>query len=108
MGQHKIKNKRPKKKVKKANPRLLFLFLVIFAVWIGLSVSDYRLVCHEFEKPKYAYPVKTQDDGGSGTYVGLGYSFEIEGNFMPEDEKPGVTEAKFYLMGIKLKEAVRE
>ena len=53
-------------------------------------------------------PAETADDGGSGTYKGLGYSFDIEGNFMPEDEFPGVTKARFYLLGKMLKEAIRD
>ena len=39
------------------------------------------------------------DDGGSGLYKGLGYSVYIEGNFMPEDEFPGITKSTFKLFG---------
>ena len=40
-------------------------------------------------------------DGGSGTYVGLGYSFDIEGNFVSEskDLLKGVTSYRGYLFG---------
>ena len=38
-------------------------------------------------------------DGGSGKYVGLGYSFYIEGNFMPEEKNQGVTSYRGYVFG---------
>ena len=48
------------------------------------------------------------DDGSSGIYNGLGYSFDIKGNFMPEDEFPGVTHADFYLLGRHIKGVIRD
>jgi hypothetical protein len=43
-----------------------------------------------------------------GTYQGLGYSFEIKGNFMPEDEFPGVTHYKYYLFVNFIQERLRD
>ena len=45
---------------------------------------------------------------GSGKYIGLGYSFDIKGNFMPEDEFPGVTKWTYYLFGIELQTQIRD
>ena len=45
---------------------------------------------------------------GAPEYKGVGYSFDINGSFMPEDEQPGVTHADFYLLGRHIKEAIRD
>ena len=34
----------------------------------------------------------------AGKYAGLGYSFYIEGNFMPEEKNQGVTSYRGYIM----------
>ena len=47
-------------------------------------------------------------DEGSGHYVGLGYSFDIEGNFMPDDEYPGVTKYTYYILGQEISKEARE
>ena len=49
-------------------------------------------------------------DGGSGTYVGLGYSFDIEGNFVSEskDLLKGVTSYRGYLFGNEVARGFRE
>ncbi len=82
--------------------------IIIILIWGGITIFDYRRVCHNFERPVFAVPAETADDGGSGIYKGLGYAFDIEGNFMPEDEFPGVTQARFYLFGKMIEESVRD
>lgn len=84
------------------------VIIILVVIWCVITVIDYRRVCHSFEKPIFSIGTETQDDGGSGIYKGLGYSFDIKGNFMPEDELQGVTNAKFYLFGNMLKESVRD
>lgn len=76
--------------------------------WSVIIAVDYRRVCHNFERPIFAIPKITQDDGGSGIYKGLGYYFDIKGNFMPDDEFPGVTHAIFFLFGKQVKELSRD
>jgi hypothetical protein len=88
--------------------RILAILLTIVLLWAAVVLSEYRQVCHNFNRPNFTIPIRTVDDGGSGVYAGLGYSFVIKGNFMPEDEFPGVTQAKFYMFGKLAKEAVRE
>ena len=58
-----------------------------------MSVVDFVLV-HNYRKPLFYVGVDLADDGGSGRYVGLGYSFEIEGNFMPDTETPATEDKK--------------
>lgn len=82
--------------------------LVIFAMlWLGIGVSDYARVS-DFEKPVFCIPTQTADDGGSGTYRGLGYRYEIEGNFMPEEEYPGVTRYEMYVFGRQVRIGCRD
>lgn len=62
----------------------------------------------KFEKPLFSYNTETQDDGGSGFYYGLGYSYHIEGNFMPLDEFPGVTQHQLFLFGREISSGIRD
>ena len=88
---------------------LIVLRAVVCAVvlWLAVGIVDYYRL-HRFEKPIFCIGTNLFDDGGSGKYVGLGYSFDIEGNFMPEDEFPGVTKWTFYLFGFEMETQVRE
>lgn len=81
------------------------MVVCIIALWLIVGIVDFVLV-HNYRKPLFCIGVNLADDGGSGRYVGLGYSFEIEGNFMPdtetpatEDRKPKVTSYRGYLFG---------
>ncbi|MCM1105049.1 MAG: hypothetical protein NC409_13195 [Clostridium sp.] len=80
--------------------KLCLAVVILTVIWAVVGVIDFSRV-HRFEKPIFCIGTETADDGGSGRYVGLGYSFDIKGNFMPEDELPGVTEYSAYLFGCK-------
>ena len=68
-----------------------------------------KLIFYRYkEKPIFCVGAELADDGSSGRYIGLGYSFDIEGNFMPEDEFPGVTKWTFFLFGIEVQSKIRE
>lgn len=86
--------------------RILLIFLVL-SLWLCIGIIDFVRV-HRFERPLFCIGAQTADDGGSGNYIGLGYSFYIEGNFMPEDEFPGVTYWKYYLFGIEAQTGRRD
>lgn len=86
----------------------IIVFCVLIVLW-GITIGvDYRTTMHGFEKPIFAAAKKTADDGGSGIYQGIGYSIEVEGDFMPEDEFPGVTYARFTLFGKEIKTSLRD
>ncbi len=87
--------------------KIFLIAVILAAIWTLAGVVDFSRV-HSFEKPIFSVGVETADDGGSGHYVGLGYSFDIEGNFMPEDELQGVTEYSFYLFGFKAASVIRD
>ncbi len=87
--------------------RLFLIFIFLFLIWFACAATDLIRV-HGFEKPIFARPTVTADDGGSGTYKGLGWRIELEGNFMPEDELPGVTAFEYYLFNDLILAAVRD
>lgn len=80
--------------------------LIILCLLCTLAVTDFSRVSG-FEKPVFCLP-KTADDGGSGIYYGLFYRFEIRGNFLPEDEFPGVTHYRAYLFGKEIAAGIRD
>ena len=80
--------------------KMIVIGIVCFvALWIIAGVTDFALV-YNFKRPICSIIVDpTYDDGGSGHYVGLGYSFDIEGNFVTEDGHRGVTSYRGYILG---------
>ncbi len=80
---------------------------LILSIWLAVGIIDFCRV-HSFEQPIFCIGTELYQDGGSGHYVGLGYSFDIKGNFMPEDELKGVTEYNYYIFGIRVQSAIRD
>lgn len=87
--------------------RLFLCFLFLFLLWFAMAATD-LLRLKSFEMPIFARPAATYDDGGSGTYTGLGWRIELEGNFMPEEELPGVTKFEYYLFDDLILAAIRD
>lgn len=83
------------------------ILTVIILLWAVIGFVDYSRL-HGFEKPLFCIATNIADDGGSGHYVGLGYSFDIKGNFMPEDEFPGVTKWTYYILGMEIQTSIRD
>lgn len=75
----------------------MIIILGVIALWLCIGITDFALVTN-YEKPLFCIGVDLADDGGSGKYAGLGYSFYIEGNFMPEEEEPGITSYRGYIL----------
>ncbi len=86
------------------------IVVILSLTAILFAFMDYKKTIHDFEKPMFAQlnTSTAKKDFGSGKYYGIGYSIDIKGNFMPEDELEGVTHAKFYLFGIELKSVIRD
>lgn len=80
--------------------KVLKIAAIVLAVWVMLTAVDLGAVALLRRKPVLAFPTVTSDGGGSGVYCGMGYAFYIDGNFMPEDENPGVREYVLYLFGL--------
>lgn len=87
--------------------KLFLIFIFCFLLWFACAVTD-LLRLNSFDMPIFARPAETADDGGSGTYKGLGWRIELEGNFMPEDEFPGVTQFEFYLFDDLIHASIRD
>ncbi len=94
--ERRMKMKETKKKT------ILTICVVLLVVWALLFTVD-TLAVVNWKKPIFTVSFSSADDGGSGGYYGLGYSFQIKGNFLP-DSAPGtptgVTEAEGKLFGI--------
>ena len=89
--------------------RIIKTLIIVFALWIAIGLVDYFRVS-SFERSLFSFldVENSFEDGGSGTYKGLGYSFDIKGNFMPEDEYPGITSYTYYIFGTPIKTSIRD
>jgi len=82
--------------------KMIWIGILCAAVlWIAAATVDFLMVKHG-RFPLFCIGTELADDGGSGDYVGLGYSFVIKGNFMPEDLPFGITSYRGYLFGIEV------
>lgn len=95
-------------KKSKRNKRIVIIIAVTLVGLIAMGFTDYHRTTSFFKKPIFARVVNGADDGGSGLYVGIGYSIDVKGNFMPEDEFKGVIEAYFYIFGNEVQHAIRD
>ena len=96
-------DRRSRKKIIKAGTAVVCAGVL----WIAAGIVDYYRL-HRFEKPLFCVGINLADDGGSGKYVGIGYSYDIEGNFMPEDEFQGITKWTYYLLGFEMETQIRD
>lgn len=87
--------------------KIVICAIVIVIIWIVIGLIDFFRV-KSFDTPLFCIGTEMYDDGGLGHYIGLGYSFDIKGNFMPEDELPGVTEYTYYILGFEIKSGIRD
>ena len=83
---------------KNKSTKIIIAIPGIVILWLCVGIVDFALV-HNYRRPLFCVCTESMQDGGSGKYVGLGYSFDIEGNFMPEAKNPGVTSYRGYILG---------
>ena len=62
---------------------LLIIVLSLILLWGVVFAIDYFRYSN-FKMPIFVIPGETDDDGGSGTYYGLGYSVDVEKNISAE------------------------
>ena len=62
---------------------LLIIILSLILLWGVIFAIDY-FRCSNLKMPIFVIPGETADDGGSGTYYGLGYSVDVEKNISAE------------------------
>ena len=78
--------------------KYIAIVLAVIFLWLAAGVIDFALV-HSYHKPLFSICIEPMQDGGSGKYAGLGYSFDIEGNFTPDSADYGVTSYRGYILG---------
>ena len=83
---------------KSKGKKIVIAILAVLVLWLCIGITDFALV-HNYRRPLFCVCTESMQDGGSGEYSGLGYSFYIEGNFMPEEQNPGVTSYRGYVFG---------
>lgn len=92
--------------MEKRRKRLLTVLIIAAALLLAAVVMgcvDYDLAVNRHGRPECAVGFATYDDGGSGHYYGLGYGFEVHGNFVALDPTDyGVREWSFYILGVKV------
>ena len=81
--------------------KVIITIIGILALWVAAGIVAFSRV-NRLERPLFCVCTESLDDGGSGHYAGLGYSFDIEGNFMPDTENPSVTAYKGYILGVEV------
>ena len=85
----------------------IILFSVIIVIllvsWCCVAYSDYADVAISFDKPKFCILFNGADDGGSGKYIGLGYSFDIKGH-LDADKHFEVDNYTYKILGITVKQ----
>lgn len=55
---------------------LLLIISIIIIIWLSIFAIDYSR-CNNLKQPIFVMGLETTDDGGSGTYLGLGYKVKI-------------------------------
>ena len=56
---------------------VLIVIVILLILWIVIFAVDYSR-CSSFKEPIFVVAGNTADDGGSGTYYGLGYKVNME------------------------------
>lgn len=82
---------------------LLVATIVLLASWAGIAYADYADVVISYDKPNFCISLNTADDGGSGKYIGLGYSFIIDGH-LDADYGYQVDKYTYKILGITIKQ----
>lgn len=86
---------------------ILFIVLFILLIAIVFGIVDFFRV-KSASLPIFCINVDKIDDGGSGKYIGLGYSFYIKGNFLPDEPAAGVTAYNYSILGIKIVNGIKD
>ena len=82
---------------------LLVLIVVLLVSWASIAYSDYADVAISYDKPKFCISTMAADDGRSGKYIGLGYSFVIDGH-LDADNGYQVDSYIYKILGITIKQ----
>ncbi|MBP3918179.1 MAG: hypothetical protein J6I50_03285 [Clostridia bacterium] len=73
----------------KKTRKVIKVCVILLLCWLIMCLTDFICVGVYRHKPIFCIGINLADDGGSGSYIGMGYSFYIKGNFLPEDKTSG-------------------
>ena len=62
---------------------VISILVILIVLWGVIFFIDYSR-CSQFKEPIFVVAGETADDGGSGTYYGLGYKVKMEKNISAE------------------------
>ena len=65
--------------------KVVIVVVCFLVLWIAIGIVDYNRVDNSY-KPLFCVCTELADDGSSGRYVGLGYSFDIGGHLKSSGE----------------------
>ena len=82
---------------------ILVAIIILLVAWSSMAYSDYAEVAISFDKLKFCITTTTADDGGSGKYIGLGYSFDLDGH-LESNGKYEVDKYTYKIFGITIKQ----
>lgn len=82
---------------------ITIVLIALLTAWVGVAYADYSAVAISFDKPRFCVCPLSADDGGSGKYYGLGYSFSING-YLDADSNYQVDEYTYKIFGISIKQ----
>ena len=83
---------------------IISILSALLVLWAVIGIVDFSRVSSS-KKPIFCKQTLVFLDGGSGHYAGLGYSFDIKGDFIGEHAK-GVTEYSYYIFGKQVQASV--
>jgi len=63
--------------MKKMKKVLLRILCILIICWLAMFMTDF-IRSRTLHPPIFAYQLTSADDGGSGTYQGLGYKVEVK------------------------------
>ncbi len=83
--------------MKKGVKIILAIIVVLILCWLAMFSIDYNRVTN-LEMPIFVIGIDTADDGGTGTYYGLGYKVEVVKNISAEYGVQ-IQETEMYMFG---------
>lgn len=85
---------------------ILSILTVVIVLWSIIFIIDYSR-CANFKMPIFVVAGETADDGGSGTYHGLGYTVEIK-KYVSAEYGEQLEKVEMYILGKFVTGAISE
>ena len=86
---------------------IIGICIVVVLALITMGVVDYQKTMNNLEKPVFAQVVNGADDGGSGDYIGIGYTIDIHG-YLDVEYGYVISSAQFNVFGVEIRYIERD